>query len=241
MDRDNDEKNAYEVVGAGSDATEADIKRAFRQRSLKTHPDRVRALLPLSAHHLYSLSPEPTPQRCRFVFTFPPHIDSDHSLSSYIARLFHELTQAYELLLDPLRRMALDAKLRIQEARKQRYANFDKKRKAMLEELEEAERADREAKSAEVTKKQRYAQEAEQIRDAGRRLVEERQVELRRQQEEAERAEKSAQEELEPPPLGEYLTPSLSTFCYAGLRRAPCQANTIPLSASSTHWSSILI
>lgn len=42
MERDNEEKNAYEVVGVGSDATEADIKKAFRQRSLKTHPDRVR-------------------------------------------------------------------------------------------------------------------------------------------------------------------------------------------------------
>ena len=57
MERDNDEKNAYEVVGVGSDATDADIKRAFRQRSLKTHPDRVRALLPFlpfSAHYLHS-------------------------------------------------------------------------------------------------------------------------------------------------------------------------------------------
>jgi DnaJ family protein C protein 17 len=133
---------------------------------------------------------------------------SDHSLRIISARLFHELTQAHELLLDPLRRMALDAKLRIQEARKQRYANFDKKRKAMLEELEEAERADREAKSVDAVKKQRYAQEAEQIRDAGRRMVEERQAELRRQQEEAERAEKSAQDELEPPPLGAYMPPS---------------------------------
>ena len=107
--------------------------------------------------------------------------------------------------------MALDAKLRIQEARKQRYANFDKKRKAMLEELEEAERADREAKSVDAVKKQRYAQEAEQIRDAGRRMVEERQAELRRQQEEAERAEKSAQDELEPPPLGAYMPSTLLT------------------------------
>jgi DnaJ family protein C protein 17 len=41
MDK-NEEKNAYEVVGVGLDATEADIKKAFRQRSLKTHPDRVR-------------------------------------------------------------------------------------------------------------------------------------------------------------------------------------------------------
>jgi hypothetical protein len=108
--------------------------------------------------------------------------------------------------------MALDAKLRIQEARKQRYANFDKKRKVMLEELEEAERADREAKSAEATKKRKFAQEAEQIRDAGRRMVEERQVELQRQQEEAERAEESAQEELDPPPLGAYLSPPSSMF-----------------------------
>jgi DnaJ-class molecular chaperone len=42
MDKENAEKNAYEVVGVGSDATDADIKKAFRQRSLKTHPDRVR-------------------------------------------------------------------------------------------------------------------------------------------------------------------------------------------------------
>ncbi|KAI0002575.1 hypothetical protein BJV74DRAFT_933116 [Russula compacta] len=168
MDKDNEEKNAYEVVGVGSDATEADIKKAFRQRSLKTHPDR-------RPHH-------------------------------HTARLFHELTQAHELLLDPLRRMALDAKLRIQEARKQRYASFDKKRKAMLEELEEAERADKQAKSAEAVKRQKYAQEAEQIRDAGRRMVEERQAELRRQQEQAERTAKDAQDELEPPPLGEHDT-----------------------------------
>jgi DnaJ homolog subfamily C member 17 len=104
------------------------------------------------------------------------------------------------------------AKLRIQEARKQRYANFVKKRKVMLEELEEAEPADREAKSAEATKKQKFVQEAEQIRDAGRRMVEERQAELQRQQEEAECVEKSAQEELEPPPLGAYLSPPSSMF-----------------------------
>ena len=74
MDRDNDEKNAYEVVGVGSDATEADIKRAFRQRSLKTHPDRVRAVLPLSAHHLYS--PESRTHTSKMqvrVYLFTPH------------------------------------------------------------------------------------------------------------------------------------------------------------------------
>ena len=54
MDKENAEKNAYEVVDVGSDATEADIKKAYRQRSLKTHPDRVRrpTSRSWSAHHL---------------------------------------------------------------------------------------------------------------------------------------------------------------------------------------------
>lgn len=40
--KEDEEKNAYEIVGVGADATDTDIKKAFRQRSLKTHPDRVR-------------------------------------------------------------------------------------------------------------------------------------------------------------------------------------------------------
>jgi len=57
MDK-NEEKNAYEVVGVGPDATEADIKKGFRQRSLKTHPDRVRLpdLSPLVCFPLKILS-----------------------------------------------------------------------------------------------------------------------------------------------------------------------------------------
>ena len=37
----NEDQNAYEVVGVTSEATDTEIKKAFRQRSLKTHPDRV--------------------------------------------------------------------------------------------------------------------------------------------------------------------------------------------------------
>ncbi len=48
-DNQNEEQNAYEIVGVSSDATDADIKKAFRQRSLKTHPDRVCHLLALIA------------------------------------------------------------------------------------------------------------------------------------------------------------------------------------------------
>lgn len=62
MAKEDEEKNAYEIVGVGIDATDADIKKAFRQRSLKTHPDRVRcpdlsSLVALSAHVLPRLEP----------------------------------------------------------------------------------------------------------------------------------------------------------------------------------------
>ena len=75
MAKENEETNAYEVVGVGSDATDADIKKAYRQRSLKTHPDRVRrsdlsSLVVLSAHAL-SRS-EPPSKRCRYVFRLSP-------------------------------------------------------------------------------------------------------------------------------------------------------------------------
>jgi curved DNA-binding protein CbpA len=66
MDKEKAEKNAYEVVGIGSDATEADIKKAYRQRSLKTHPDRVRRPQPLvlslllTAYGLLSRSEPPS-------------------------------------------------------------------------------------------------------------------------------------------------------------------------------------
>jgi preprotein translocase subunit Sec63 len=91
MDRD-DEKNAYEVVGVGSDATEADIKRAFRQRSLKTHPDRVRTTSSSRPCSLTTYIP-----MCRtltlkmqvrvYLPLNQPDIESDHSLITYSSSL----------------------------------------------------------------------------------------------------------------------------------------------------------
>ena len=37
-----DEGNAYELLGVAAEATDGEIKTAYRQRSLKVHPDRVR-------------------------------------------------------------------------------------------------------------------------------------------------------------------------------------------------------
>jgi DnaJ homolog subfamily C member 17 len=36
-----EENDPYELLGLTAEATDAEIKRAYRQRSLKVHPDRV--------------------------------------------------------------------------------------------------------------------------------------------------------------------------------------------------------
>ncbi|TBU25255.1 DnaJ-domain-containing protein [Dichomitus squalens] len=161
--------NPYELLGLSIEATDQEIKTAYRQRSLKVHPDRNRG------------NPD-------------------------AARKFHELVQAQELLLDPLRRMALDAKLRIKEARKARYATYDAKRKVLVEELEESERAFKRARVEKEAEKQERYRENERIMEEGRRLREEREKELTRKEREREAFERKAQQAadaiLEPPPSG---------------------------------------
>ena len=109
------------------------------------------------------------------------------------------MNQAYELLLDPLRRLALDAKVRVREARKQRFAGYDAKRKILVEELETREHALKKAKFDKTVDERARAQEAEKIKDEGRRLREEREKELM-QREQIMSA--GARAESEPPPLG---------------------------------------
>ena len=40
-----EENNPYELLGISQEATEAEIRTAYRTRSLKVHPDRVRLYL----------------------------------------------------------------------------------------------------------------------------------------------------------------------------------------------------
>ena len=102
------------------------------------------------------------------------------SLSSFIlARKFHELNQAYELLLDPLRRLALDAKMRIKQARAERFKSYDNKRKNLVNELEERERAFKIARMEKQKEEVETWQQTEKIKDEGRRLREEKEKELR--------------------------------------------------------------
>lgn len=92
-----------------------------------------------------------------------------HSLFA-LARKFHELNQAYELLLDPLRRLALDAKLRLKQARAQRFKSYDNKRKNLVEELEAREREFKKRKQEQEKEEIRRWHETEEIKDQGRKL-----------------------------------------------------------------------
>ncbi|KAF7370775.1 Pre-mRNA-splicing factor cwf23 [Mycena sanguinolenta] len=115
------------------------------------------------------------------------------------ARKFHALTQAYELLLDPLRRLALDAKLRVKAARDERFKSYDNKRKNMVNELEERERAFKKAKMDQKRDEANRWQETEKIKEEGRRLREERENELRKREQEARQL--PAEDEIEAPSL----------------------------------------
>ncbi|KAF9517546.1 hypothetical protein BS47DRAFT_1389797 [Hydnum rufescens UP504] len=133
-----EERTAYEILGVVNDVSEADLKKAYRQQSLRVHPDRV---------------------------GYSTHPDNPEA-----GQKFHELTQAYELLQDPMRRNALDATIRIQEARKNRFATYDAKRKALQEELEAGEREFKKRRADQEQKQHTAEQDLARAQEEGRRL-----------------------------------------------------------------------
>ncbi|KAJ3503923.1 hypothetical protein NLJ89_g8215 [Agrocybe chaxingu] len=134
--------NPYELLDLKVESTEKEIRTAYRQKSLKVHPDRN-----------------------------PNNPDA--------ARKFHELNQSYELLLDPLRRLALDAKLRLKLARKERFKAYDNKRKNLVEELEERERAFKKARMEKREEEVQTWHSNERIKEEGKRLREEKEREMK--------------------------------------------------------------
>ncbi|KAF9051567.1 DnaJ domain-containing protein [Panaeolus papilionaceus] len=167
-----EEQNPYELLGVKLEATDQEIKTAYRQRSLKVHPDRN-----------------------------PNNPDA--------ARKFHELNQAYELLLDPLRRLALDAKQRVKQARAERYKNYDLKRRNMVEELEERERALKKARVNKQKEEKQEWEETERIKEAGRKLREEKErltherLHGKKPAAAEQRTESIEADDNAPPPLGD--------------------------------------
>ncbi|OAX32589.1 DnaJ-domain-containing protein [Rhizopogon vinicolor AM-OR11-026] len=163
------EGNPYELLGISLEATEAEIRKAYRTRSLKVHPDRNR---------------------------------NDPNA----AQKFHALTTASTLLLDPLRRLALDAQLRLQAAKKQRFATFDNKRKTMVTELEEREREFKRSRMAKEQENIARETENDRIREEGRRIREQREKELEtleRERAKSEPEQMAGEDALAPPPLGD--------------------------------------
>ncbi|TCD61468.1 hypothetical protein EIP91_008403 [Steccherinum ochraceum] len=169
MSNSDEDTSPYEMLGVTMESTEQEIRTAYRQRSLKVHPDRNRG------------NPD-------------------------AARKFHELNQAYELLLDPLRRLALDAKVRLKQARKDRFAKFDNKRKDLVNELEERERAFKKAKLDKEEQQKEVWRENEKVMEEGRLMRERREKDLLAREQEAldqaQREEDKLGSELNPPSLG---------------------------------------
>ncbi|KAF8960314.1 DnaJ domain-containing protein [Flammula alnicola] len=160
-----EEINPYELLNVKTESTEQEIRTAYRQRSLKVHPDRN-----------------------------PNNPDA--------ARKFHELNQAYELLLDPLRRLALDAKLRVKQARAERFKSYDNKRRNLVEELEERERSFKKARMEKQKEEVETWRETERIKEEGKRLREQKEKEMmgRMKVSQQEETMKEKEEDEEAPP-----------------------------------------
>jgi curved DNA-binding protein CbpA len=117
-----------------------------------------------------------------------------------IARKFHELNQAYELLLDPLRRLALDAKLRVKLARAQRFKSYDNKRKNLVEELEERERAFKKARMEKQKEEVETWRETERIKEEGKKLREQKEKEIWEKMHRPKQEEPTIEEDEDAPP-----------------------------------------
>lgn len=111
--------------------------------------------------------------------------------------------------------MALDAKLRLKQARAERFKGYDNKRKNLVEELEARERAFKKARVDKQKEEVERWQETEKIKEEGRKLREDREREMK--QREQEKMQVAKEDELEPPALGQsqvasdtYLTYSFS-------------------------------
>ena len=127
--------DAFALLGLDLEATEAQIRTAYRKRSLQLHPDKVKDV--------------------------PADVAAER---------FHQLTVAYEQLLDPATRANLAQKLEQERALRARHAEFDSRRREMAADLEMREQLDRQAKA----RRAQHAREREQriaaLREEGRAM-----------------------------------------------------------------------
>ncbi|KAG0335645.1 DnaJ (Hsp40), sub C, member 17 [Podila horticola] len=110
------------------------------------------------------------------------------------AKIFHELSQAYDLLLDPAARAAFDNLLNVKVQAKARSDKYDATRKKFMDDLtsreEEFKKQQQEEKAAAI----RMKYEMERIKQEGIKKREAREAELRRQAEEIEEVASAARQ-----------------------------------------------
>ncbi|WVO23971.1 uncharacterized protein IAS62_005329 [Cryptococcus decagattii] len=88
------------------------------------------------------------------------------------AVIFHQLSLCLGIFQDQAKRNYVDNKLETDRKKKERYAEMDKKRKAMVDALVAREEEAKKQKVEQIKRRQQQADE-EAIKDAGRRLLEE--------------------------------------------------------------------
>ncbi|KAI7825332.1 hypothetical protein BC939DRAFT_127770 [Gamsiella multidivaricata] len=97
------------------------------------------------------------------------------------AKIFHDLSQAYDLLLDPAARAAFDNLLNVKVQAKQRTDKYDSARRKMKEDLENRENAFRKQQEEEKVAAMRMHYEMERLKQENSKKRAEREAELLRQ------------------------------------------------------------
>ncbi|KAG8715520.1 hypothetical protein FRC11_003545 [Ceratobasidium sp. 423] len=163
----------------------------------------------LDAYEILGLSIEATEKDIKSTYrklSLKVHPDR-HPNNPEAAAKFHELNQAYELLLDPVKRSALDASRKIKLARAERFAAYDSKRRGLQDELEERERAFKKARVEKAQAEQALQEEIERLGEEGRRRRKEKEEVLNKaEQEPAQRSRPPAPAVAGQPPIGPHDT-----------------------------------
>ncbi|KAG0299547.1 DnaJ (Hsp40), sub C, member 17 [Dissophora globulifera] len=110
------------------------------------------------------------------------------------ALIFHELSQAYDLLLDPAARAAFDNLLNVKVQAKERTDRYDSARKKMKEDLESRENAFKEQQQAEKAAAMRMHYEMERLKQENIKKRAEREAELLRQADQLSEAASAARQ-----------------------------------------------
>ncbi|KAI1315183.1 DnaJ (Hsp40), sub C, member 17 [Mortierella claussenii] len=105
----------------------------------------------------------------------------DKNPSPDAAKVFHDLSQAYDLLLDPAARAAFDNLLKIKVQAQERTNRYDSARKKMKEDLENRENAFRKQQQDEKLAASRMQYEMERLKNENIKKRAEREAELLRQ------------------------------------------------------------